>query len=482
MSFRERRRWALVALVLLAFVLRIYRLRYQSLWRDEVDAIFFATGSWSKLLSMFTAAGENGPLYFVLLRPWLALVGVSEFAARFFSVVFGVLAVPLVYHLGRRLLPATLSLLGALLIATSPYLIWYSQESKMYALLVCLAVLSIWFLLGALQGKGRWSWVGYVVATSLSFYVHILAVVLLPAHGLLFILGGRRYRTHWRGALIATVCLTLPYVPFLQWEVRTFMRSFQTGHPFYSLDSMVSILFQGYSFGLRTPHLLEVSLILFLILLATFLYRQRPSTETSSWLTSRPQSVLWLYALVPLLVVYLISLRSPVFADRYLIAIAPAYYLLLACGFGVLLRHSRLLFGLSLLGMLWIDAQAVALQSHTAIKADFRATAAYYAARSAPDDLLIFQISYVRRNFEYYFHQPYQAADGLYTNKGMTPEQADAEMRAMTSGRSTIWLLESEPTMWDQRGLVKTWLAAHGRLADQQEFRLVTLSRYELAP
>ena len=144
MSFRERRRWVLVALILLAFALRIYRLQYQSLWRDEVDAIFFATGSWSKLLSMFTAAGENGPLYFVLLRPWLALVGSTEFAARFFSLVFGVLAVPLVYHLGRRLLPATLSLLGALLIATSPYLIWYSQESKMYSLWLCLAVLSTW--------------------------------------------------------------------------------------------------------------------------------------------------------------------------------------------------------------------------------------------------------------------------------------------------------------------------------------------------
>ena len=209
----KRQRWILVALTLLAFALRVYHLQFQSMWRDEVDAVLFASGTWSRLVAMFTAAGENGPLYFVLLRPWLAVAGHSEFAARFFSLAFGVLAVPLVYFLGRRLLPARLSLLGAALVALSPYLIWYSQESKMYALLVCLTALSTWFLLGALQGKGRGHWIGYIVATSLSFYVHLLAVVLLPFHVLLFLLGGRRFWAHWRGALIAVACLTLPMCP-----------------------------------------------------------------------------------------------------------------------------------------------------------------------------------------------------------------------------------------------------------------------------
>ncbi len=473
----ERRRWLLVALILLAFALRVYHLQFQSFWRDEVDAILFA-GNWSKLVSMFTVAGENGPLYFVLLRPWLALAGSTEFAARFFSLTFGVLAVPLVYRLARRLLPTDVSLLGALLVGASPYLVWYSQESKMYALLLCLTTLSAWFLLGALQGRGRRLWVGYVAATSISFYVHLLAVVLLPFHVLLFVLGGRRFWAHWRGALIAAACLTLPYVPFLRWEIRTFLSSFQSGHPFYSLDAMAGILFQGYSFGLRTPAVLELGLFLFLLLLATFLYRQR--TVLGFGLESRPQAILWLFAAVPVLVVFLLSLRTPLFADRYVIATAPAYYLLVACGLVVLLRRSRLLFGVCLLGLLWVDAQGLAFQSQTMIKADFRGAAAYYAAHVRPDDLLVFQMAYVRRNFDYYMHRPYDGADGLYTNAGMTPEEADTQMQAMTAGRHTVWLLESEPTMWDQRGLVRAWLAGHGRLTDRHDLPLVALSCFEL--
>ena len=182
-----------------------------------------------------------------------------------------------------------------------------------------------------------------------------------------------------------------------------------------------------------------------------------------------------------MLAVFLISLRTPVFADRYVIAIVPAYYLVLACGLGVLLDRSRLLFVVCLLGLLWTDGQGLWMQSHTPIKADFRGAAAYYEEHSTPSDLLIFQMSYVRRNFEYYFTSPYHPADGLYTNSGVSNDQVDTEMKAMTAGYQNIWLLLSEPELWDRRGLVDAWLAAHGRLTDQRDFQRVTLLRYDLA-
>jgi len=97
------RRWALVAVIGLAFALRVIGLDGQSLWRDEVDAIRFAQSSLPDLLRTFVTPGQNGPLYFLLLRPWLSLAGRSEFALRFLSLLFGVLAVPLTYRLAREL-------------------------------------------------------------------------------------------------------------------------------------------------------------------------------------------------------------------------------------------------------------------------------------------------------------------------------------------------------------------------------------------
>ena len=90
-------------LILIAFAVRSVSLDAQSLWRDEVDALRFATAPWSEMLSNFTHPGWNGPLYFLLLRAWVALTGTSEYALRFFSLIFGVLCLPLIYVLGRCL-------------------------------------------------------------------------------------------------------------------------------------------------------------------------------------------------------------------------------------------------------------------------------------------------------------------------------------------------------------------------------------------
>ena len=106
----ERRnigRWAVLLIVLLAFAWRVLGLDRQSLWRDEIDAIFFSLQDLPALLSMFTEPGQNGPLYFLALRIWFGLVGTSEFALRFPSVVAGVVSIPLMWQVGRLLMPAS---------------------------------------------------------------------------------------------------------------------------------------------------------------------------------------------------------------------------------------------------------------------------------------------------------------------------------------------------------------------------------------
>ncbi|HEY84973.1 MAG TPA: hypothetical protein G4N96_07685, partial [Chloroflexi bacterium] len=123
----------MLAVVLLAFALRVYHLDAQSLWRDEVDAIRYSSGSLGYLLSVLPQEGHNGPLYFAALRLWRALTGDSEFSLRYFSTVGGVLMVALTYQVARQFrLARAVGVIAALLAAASPYLIWYSQEAKMY--------------------------------------------------------------------------------------------------------------------------------------------------------------------------------------------------------------------------------------------------------------------------------------------------------------------------------------------------------------
>jgi uncharacterized membrane protein len=165
-------RWFPWFVLLLAFALRAYHLGYQSLWRDEVDAIDFATRNLSTVLSNFVKVGENGPLYFLLLRLWIGLTGTSELAVRYFSLFFGVLAAALLYALGRLLGGRRAAGFALLLGAASPYWVWYAQEAKMYALLTCTTVLSMLVYLQALRrGSARYWIFFWIVAAYRSTFI-----------------------------------------------------------------------------------------------------------------------------------------------------------------------------------------------------------------------------------------------------------------------------------------------------------------------
>ena len=498
---KARIRYGLSALVLTAFALRAYHLDFQSLWRDEVDAIAFATRALPRLLSTFTAPKENAPLYFLLLRPWIALAGDSEFSVRFFSLAFGVLAIPLAYALGRRWLSPLGSMLGALLMAFSPYLIWYSQEAKMYTLITFLTMLSLYLYVEALAW-GRWSyWAAYVMATSFCLYTHILAALIIPLEIILFVVWWPRHRAQLKPWLAAIGCVTLPYIPLALWEIPLLLSSYETGHPFYPLGKVLSILFIAFSHGVSgvaSPWLLILTSILciFLFLAGVFLGDKKSNLATGSEVRRRKGPVLspalspaegkvegvtlLLYLFLPIIGLYLISLGMPIFAERYLIYVAPAFYLILGRGLAAVKLRSNAIFALCLALVLTLDVQSMWAQSHTRLKSDFRSVTQYFALHREPDDLVIFLMPYVRHTFEYYYRGDYHRAYGPYTNEGMSEGELEAALSKMIEGHRSVWLVASEAELWDERGLVKAWLDGNGKLVDEEEFARVRLYRYEL--
>ncbi len=166
-----RRRWwakiaawvgncpVLIWIVLLALVLRLARLGFQPLWWDEGWSLYFATSDPGAMLQL-TAVDIHPPLYYLLLHVWIGLFGPSPISVRLLSVLIGVAAVPLIYLAGRRLfgqrVPADsagkVGLLAALLLAISPFHIYYSQEVRMYGLVTLLGLATLYFAIV----RGRW--------------------------------------------------------------------------------------------------------------------------------------------------------------------------------------------------------------------------------------------------------------------------------------------------------------------------------------
>ncbi len=141
----KKRSSILAGLTLVAFALRVYHLGSPPLLWDEGWSIGLSRLSLGEI-ARITALDVHPPLYYALLKGWLAL-GPHEFVTRFLSVMAGVLVVPLGYHAGQVWRDRRVGLLVALYITIAPSLVYYSQITRMFALCVMFLVLGTYGLL-----------------------------------------------------------------------------------------------------------------------------------------------------------------------------------------------------------------------------------------------------------------------------------------------------------------------------------------------
>jgi 4-amino-4-deoxy-L-arabinose transferase-like glycosyltransferase len=537
-------RVALLAMVLGALALRLAALDFQSLWRDEVDAIYFALRPLGETLSMLTAAAQNGPLYFLSLRPWLSVVGSSEYALRLPSALAGVASIPLLWQVGRRLVGGTgpragggAPLIAALFLALNPYALWYGQEGKMYTIVTFLALLATWLFLRGVERGGALPWVAYALVVTLAMYTHLMMVLIIPVHFVWFLivfpslrgpLRGRRW-----GYLGALAALTLPYLPMLvwQWEMLTSGRKL-TGFAYTPLGDMVRTLLLNHARGFAPGEPLLILAPIYILGAAGLLIgwmelrpppeaRIPPGAEAIAPLVELRDgqrfALLLAWLLLPVLGIWLMSLRQPIFTDRYIIWMLPAWLLLMALGVEVV-RHNFGRAGLPLAGAATAAVCAIWLffglqQNSTIIKYDLRSAMQLVAERRAlersaseagnpetgsPESLLILQIPHMEWAYRYYSSDqgtdPFAGSDerlgrwsgGLWTNGGQPDAEAaaevDAQMRALTAGVEEIWLLLSEVEMWDNRRLMDAWLAQNTEILEQFMYHGAQVGHLRMRP
>ena len=209
--------------------------------------------------------------------------------------------------------------------------------------------------------------------------------------------------------------------------------------------------------------------------------RGEPRGNTSILSGTRLRLFLLAWLFLPVGAVYLISLRAPVFEPRYMIIVAPAFYLLAGLGIMNLSRSWRPAAGVLLAVILSFSLLGVWTQASVPLKSDFRAAAAYVAAHRQDGAPIMFHMPYVRYTFDYYFRRDYVALEGPWTNDGQTEAQVDAAMTELLAGHGDAWVVFSESWLWDSRGLVRGWLDRHARPVEEAHFTLVDVYHYDLA-
>lgn len=347
----------LILLTLAAFALRLYMLDGQSLWYDEGVTADIARRNFADL-TRWTADDIQPPLYYYVVAFWGRAAGWSEWSLRFPSVFFGVLTVPLLALVTLALTRRRVAgLLAAALVAFHPLLLYYSQEARMYSMLIALGALLGYLVIQGEATAIRRSvyWGIYIAVATAAVYTHYFAFFLLFALATayltdqLFVLPRIREipldteadlpstlsRRPLLGFILANIAVLLLYIPWITvlitrlsvdtsyWEGE-FKLAEAIRHVAISFTSGETVL-ESEATGLLLPYGL-----LTLISAGALLVRRAVQPRTILY------ALLWL--LLPIAAILLLASVTPKFNSRYVMISLPGLLLLWSAGLASMIR------------------------------------------------------------------------------------------------------------------------------------------------
>lgn len=340
-------RFILLFCVLVGFAMRLWSLDGKGLSYDEAATALMARATPADIITFhWRAAFEHPPFWQLFMHFWSLSFGQSEFALRLPSVLAGAIALPLVWQLTKRAgLSSRTALTATVLTTTAPILVYYSQEARMYALVVALALASLVVTQQLAVAPTLKQITIYLFLNWAMLGLHYYSVLLIGAEGLFLLIWLFWQRQPWRDWLWYSSALLLALAPLLAW-----MR-FSPG-----FRDTAAIVLNGAGDGQPTPwQFLDALwrdltfaairwessdavwgyLLLPLVLLGLGSLLWQPPAQSTQ--VSKQRSILLLLACGIPVAFSLVVSRS--LATRYLLYIMPPLLVALAAGIGWLGRR-----------------------------------------------------------------------------------------------------------------------------------------------
>ncbi len=207
-----RERWLLVFLVIVACAIRLVQAGY-SFDTDEVFSVRLASRPFTEVVDGALWDRSHPPLHVLLLHFWLQAFGVGEIAARSLSVLFSVVFLFSAYAVARRVAGPLVAAGSLLLIAVSPFFVYYGQQARPYSLIAAMSALNLLLFMRAMdrpaESRGWFAWAASVVGL---VYTQYMGVLLLGVEALIALACLRRVAI-WPLSLLAAAVLTIsPWV------------------------------------------------------------------------------------------------------------------------------------------------------------------------------------------------------------------------------------------------------------------------------
>src|SRR3989344_3814584 len=324
-------------ILVLGLVLRLVAIN-QSLWLDEaIGALVVRDYSYAGILNNFMRFDNHPPLYYLTLKFWTDIFGYSEVSLRFPSIIFGIATIYLAFLIARKISNGKLKgfpEITAIILATSQFHIYYSQEARMYSMAAFFSSAAIYSFINTFKKDSDKWWILFSVSITILLFTDYAPVFLLPVFWLYGYLMKRN--KIWRLKFIASHITLLIFGYF--W-LPTFL--YQSGRGRWLLETLPGwrkvaggatlkqalLVWMKFVFGrLSFPRkifyytLVGLASVPFIISFFKLVFTKK----------SRYMDLIALWLIVPLALGFVASFWFPAFVYFRFLYVLPAFYLLVS--------------------------------------------------------------------------------------------------------------------------------------------------------
>ena len=477
---RQTRFWLVIGVILLGVALRTFLLGNQELRGDEGISYGYALKPALDIVRSIRDRGDpHSPMHYLMLHGWMKLAGDSEVAMRVISLVPGILALPLAFQVGRRLVGRKMGLLLAGLMAISQSLVWISQDTRnQYTLTIAFSLLATYLLTEAVR-RSTWRWWGlYALAAALTVYAHSYGIFALLAHGA-YLAALPATRKQWFAWFASSLAAAALFLPWLLYSLPMMIAVDDTfGHPAtpnlarHLVDVGVELAV-GSALDFGTARWLFVGMLLLSFMGMRYLWRRR-----------RPSAALliaWLGTAV--LGIYLVRFSRDTFNTYYVNVAAPAWWALVGAGLAAAWSDKRGVGRLlSLLGGTAVVAIAAVSLTNYYFDPEFSRSLGYreliasLSEQAQPGDIIV--ANYPDASLSYYLKDvpaPHTMQPAVYQN---ADGQAAENLAALIDKYDRLWFVPVHRSNWDPEDAAFQWLDYNTLLEQEDDFDQITLSAY----
>jgi uncharacterized membrane protein len=490
----------IVALVVGALLLRVYRIGYQSLWVDELLTLDVSDPKDGLNIWSYVKYNIHGPLHSFTVYLFQA-VSSKDAWLRVPSALAGAGAVLYFYLWVRSWLGLRVARIAAVMLALHPLHLHYSQELRNYSFLLFFAMMGCYYFERMMDGDRRGDRVGYVAAITCAALSNFTAAYLYLTHTVVYFLRGgigRRTIIRWVTLSLVVLVLLSPWV----YRIYTFIDVSDLVTPVQpgQLDSADRLRGEttvtpaalpyalysysvGFSMGPSTRELHYDSSLGYVL---------RQHAPIVAWVAvlfgglfvvglarvsrgSVPSRELFLYLLVPLILTLLLNWQNAkAFNVRYVLVGFPAYLCVVAVGIDGFDRRVRGLLEMAVLATLLVSVGNLYFNPRYA-REDVRGAVEHIENHIAPGECIVAPT--VTRVVEYYYGGV-EEVHSIHNRPDRPREVVDRQLNEVFAWCNSVWYVRARPWVDDADGYLIDRIAGHYRELQLVEFEGVEVYHF----